>query len=147
MESTERAKGEVVSSDPAPGDAVAPSTKVDLEVASGKVTVPNVVGLSLVDATAKLTESKLTVDGTAYRDSTQPPNTVIDQTHQGDSVKQGTRIKLVIAREPATPTTPATTPSQTPSSSPTTPEGTPSPTKSPSSRPTASTATTGPGAG
>jgi serine/threonine-protein kinase len=151
VESTERAKGEVVSSDPAPGDAVPPSTKVDLEVASGKVTVPNVVGLSLVDATAKLTESKLTVDGTTYRDSTQPPNTVIDQTHQGDSVPQGTRIKLVIAREPATPTTPATTPattpSDTPSSSPTTSAGTSSPTKSPSSRPTASTATTEPGAG
>src|SRR4051812_2551246 len=76
VESTDRAKGEVVSSDPAAGDAVPPATKIDLEVASGKVTVPNVVGLSLVDATAALTEAKLTVDGTTYRDSTQPPNTV-----------------------------------------------------------------------
>jgi serine/threonine-protein kinase len=150
VESIDRAKGEVVSSDPAPGDAVAPGTKVDVEVASGKVTVPNVVGLSLVDATAKLTESKLTVDGTTYRDSTQPPNTVIDQTNQGKSVNQGTRIKLVIAREPAppTPTTPTTTPAQTPSSSPTTtPDGSPSSSASPSSRPKGTTATTGPGPG
>src|SRR5215213_6511305 len=85
VESTDRAKGEVVSSDPAAGDAVPRATKIDLEVASGKVTVPNVVGLSLVDATAALTEAKLTVDGTTYRDSTQPPNTVLDQP---DDVQQ-----------------------------------------------------------
>jgi len=156
VESVDRSKGEVVSSDPAPGDAVTPGTKVELEVASGKVTVPNVVGLSLVDATAKLTESKLTVDGTKYRDSTQPPNTVIDQTDQGKSVDQGTRIKLVIARKPAppTPTTvttttePSATATQSPSSSSTTtPDQSPSSSGSPSSRPKATTATTGPGPG
>jgi len=146
----------VVSSDPAPGDAVTPGTKVELEVASGKVTVPNVVGLSLVDATAKLTESKLSVDAAKYRDSTQPPNTVIDQTNQGKSVDQGTRIKLVIARKPAppTPTTvttttePSATATQSPSSSSTTtPDQSPSSSGSPSSRPRATTATTGPGPG
>ena len=150
VESTERSKGEVVSSDPAPGDAVAPATKVDLEVASGKVTVPNVVGLSLVDATAKLTEAKLTVDGTTYRDSTQPPNTVIKQNHQGKSVEQGTRITLVIAREPVpTPTTTPTptTPTTTPSASPTSPTSSASSPASPSGRPKGTTATTGPGPG
>jgi serine/threonine-protein kinase len=138
VESTERAKGEVVSSDPAPGEAVAAATKVDLEVASGKVTVPNVVGLSLVDATARLTEAKLTVDGTTYRDSTQPPNTVIKQTNNGKSVEQGTRIKLVIAREP-TPT-----PTASPSSSPTTSTPTTTATTSPTSGPSGSPTTTSP---
>jgi eukaryotic-like serine/threonine-protein kinase len=162
VESTERAKGEVVSSDPAPGDPVSPATKVDLQVASGKVTVPNVVGLSLVDATAALTEAKLTVDGTTYRDSTQPPNTVIDQSRQGKSVDQGTRIKLVIAREPApqtpsatpTPSTTTTTSSTTssststttstsPTTSPTTTTTTKTASRTPSTTPTA-TATTSP---
>jgi eukaryotic-like serine/threonine-protein kinase len=138
VESTDRAKGEVVSSDPAPGEAVAASSKVDLEVASGKVTVPNVVGLSLVDAAARLTEAKLTVDGTTYRDSTQPPNTVIKQTNNGKSVEQGTRIKLVIAREP----TPTTSPSSSPTtSSPTTTETTSPTSTTPSSSPTTSPTT------
>ena len=140
VESTERAKGEIVTSDPASGDAVAPATKVDLEVASGKVTVPNVVGLSLVDATARLTEAKLTVDGTTYRDSTQPPNTVIKQSNNGRSVDQGTRIKLVIAREPS----PTTSPSSSPTTSSPTTTDTASPTSSPTSTPPTSPTTARP---
>ncbi|GAB3594179.1 Stk1 family PASTA domain-containing Ser/Thr kinase [Angustibacter peucedani] len=118
VQSTEQDKGRVVSSNPSPGDAVAKDTKVDLEIASGKVDVPNVIGLPVSDATTKLTDAGLKVDATKYQESTQPEGTVISQSDQGKTVDQGKTITLVIAKAPVTPS-PTETPTETPTGTPT----------------------------
>ena len=46
-DSTQQRKGRVISSSPGAGESVTKDTKVDIEVASGKVAVPNVVGQTL----------------------------------------------------------------------------------------------------
>jgi eukaryotic-like serine/threonine-protein kinase len=117
VESTEQDKGRVVSSNPSPGDPVAKDSKVDVEIASGKVSVPNVIGLPLSEATTKLTDAGLQVKATKYEESTQPEGTVTQQSDQGKTVDKGTTISLVIAKAPATPTqtgTPTTSPPTTP---------------------------------
>jgi serine/threonine-protein kinase len=108
VESTEQDKGHVVSSNPAAGDSVAKNTAVTVEIANGKVTVPNVVGQTVSEATTNLTNANLKVDATTYEESTQPEGTVIRQTNAGKVVDQGTTIKLVIAKAPTTPTTTST---------------------------------------
>jgi serine/threonine-protein kinase len=81
---------------------------VTVEIANGKVTVPNVVGQTVSEATTNLTNANLKVDATTYEESTQPEGTVIRQTNAGKVVDQGTTIKLVIAKAPTTPTTTST---------------------------------------
>ncbi|MGN6612517.1 MAG: PASTA domain-containing protein [Angustibacter sp.] len=124
-DTTEQEKGRVVSSNPSSGDQVAKDTKVSIEVASGKVKVPNVIGQPLADATTTLTDAGLKVKAVKYDVSTQPEGTVTAQTHQNDTVDQGTVIELVIAKAaPSTPTETATpsetaTPTQTSTPTPT----------------------------
>ncbi len=116
VESTDQAKGHIVSSNPAPGDSVAKDSSVAIEVSSGKVAVPNVIGLTVSEATTKLTDAGLKVDATKYQESTQPEGTVIQQSYQGKTVNQGTTVTLVVAKAPSTPTP---SPSETPTSTPT----------------------------
>ncbi|GAA4351213.1 Stk1 family PASTA domain-containing Ser/Thr kinase [Angustibacter luteus] len=119
VESTEQDAGHIVSSNPSAGDSVAKDTAVAVEIANGKVTVPNVRGQTVSEATTTLTNANLKVDATQYEESTQPEGTVISQTNAGKTVDQGTTIKLVIAKAPATPTeTPTGTPTGTPTSTP-----------------------------
>ncbi|GMA87038.1 hypothetical protein GCM10025868_22880 [Angustibacter aerolatus] len=127
VESAEHVKGQVVSSTPGQDAQVDSGSEVDLQVSNGKVMVPNVNGLTLVEATAALTQAGLAVDATEYRESTQPENTVIEQSDQGKTVDRGTKITLVLAKAPVTPTeTPSDTPSATPSDTPSdTPSATP----------------------
>ena len=112
-DTTEQEKGHVVSSNPASGDQVAKDTKVSLEIASGKVKVPNVIGMALSDATTTLTDAGLKVKATKYVESTQPEGTVTAQTHQNDTVEQGTTIELEIAKAPASTPSETATPSGT----------------------------------
>ncbi|WP_426564321.1 Stk1 family PASTA domain-containing Ser/Thr kinase [Angustibacter sp. McL0619] len=119
VESTEQDKGHIVSSNPASGDSVAKDTAVSVEIANGKVTVPNVVGQTVAEATTTLTNANLKVDATKYEESTQPEGTVIRQTNAGKVVSQGSTIQLVIAKAPLPPTSTGTptgtgTPTATP---------------------------------
>jgi serine/threonine-protein kinase len=126
VDSIEQATGRVISTEPSTANAVAPGSAVALQVASGRVKVPNVLGLDLAAATRDLTAAKLKVSGTTYRESTQPAGTVIRQTSFGKTVKIGTTIKLVVAKRPAPVVTPTPTPTPT-----LTPTVTASPTASP----------------
>jgi len=80
-------------------------------VASGKVKVPDVVGLDRGDATQALSDQNLKYT-TNFRNSDQPEGTVLSQTHRNGIVDVGTRIVLVIAQA-APPTVPPTTPATT----------------------------------
>ena len=115
--------GRVVSTNPPAQTAVAPGSTVTLSVATGKVNVPNVIGQKLVDASQTLSDNGLGVGAIIYVDSTQPEGTVTDQAFSGKTVPAGTKIKLFVARRPATPsptttsTPTATTPPPTPAPS------------------------------
>jgi serine/threonine-protein kinase len=103
-DSPDQRKGRVISTSPSTGESVAKDTPVDIEVASGKVRVPNVVGQSLETATKTLTEAGLGVTAEEFEESTQPVGTVTKQDPASGLVDQGTKVVLVRAKPPATPT-------------------------------------------
>jgi serine/threonine-protein kinase len=94
-------RGAVLSTNPAAGTPVAPSTRVDLVVSSGPpaVNAPDVVGQSYASARAMLEQVGLQVgDVTTDSLSTAAPQTVISQTPAaGSRVAPGTKVSLSIA--------------------------------------------------
>jgi eukaryotic-like serine/threonine-protein kinase len=97
---SESARGAVLSTNPAAGTAVSPSTRVDLVVSSGPpaVNAPDVVGQSYGAARAMLEQVGLRLgDVTTDSLATGIPQTVISQTPAaGARVAPGTRVSLSI---------------------------------------------------
>jgi serine/threonine-protein kinase len=113
-------KGKVYSTSPAAGEDVPVDSAIDLNVSSGKVTVPDVVGKTRNEAADMLGELGLSVK-TTYVDSTEPENTVLKQSIKATTkVDDGTTITLTIAQPPPPAQTP-TTPPTTATTAPTTP--------------------------
>ncbi|WP_432542561.1 Stk1 family PASTA domain-containing Ser/Thr kinase [Kineococcus sp. SYSU DK002] len=120
-------KGEVVSTDPAIGSSQPKGTSIGLNVASGQVTVPDVVTKTEDEAKAELRAlgfQSINTETTDVSDAT--PGTVVDQDLQAQTrVPVGTEITLTVAAEPEptqTPTQTATatdSPTSTPTDSPT----------------------------
>ncbi len=125
-------KGNVVSTEPAAGQVAALNTTIVVKVASGKVKVPNVVGLDTSVAQLKITELKLGYDDKQRVESTSVlEGKVVAQDVAADTlVDMGTTVKVKIAVRPAVTVT--TTQTQTvttnPSATITGPAGTLSPT-------------------
>jgi serine/threonine-protein kinase len=114
-DSTKQRKGRVISSNPSAGDSVQKDTTVDIEVASGKVRVPNVVGQTLEEARATLTDARLEVKADKFEESTQQAGTVTKQDPSNTTVDQGSTVTLVLAKAiEAPPTTPPPTETTTP---------------------------------
>jgi serine/threonine-protein kinase len=109
VDSMDQTKGKVVSSSPGQGESVTKGTAVDIEIASGKDNVPNVIGETVANASNNLTDAGLKVDATQFEESTQPEGTIIKQSVSNKTVDQGTTIVLVVAKPPATATTPPPT--------------------------------------
>jgi beta-lactam-binding protein with PASTA domain/predicted Ser/Thr protein kinase len=129
------AEDEVISSDPAGGTDTAPGSKVDLEVGTGKVEVPNVVGMTQSEAQNALSKVGLQSESSFTQTDSAAEGTVIEQDPgNGKAVESGSTVKITVAQAPA-PTVTATTVTPTPSDTPTTSDSA-SPT--PSSAPTAS---------
>jgi eukaryotic-like serine/threonine-protein kinase len=107
--------GKVVSSRPGAEESASPGSEVSIEVASGKVLVPNVVGLPLGDAYKKLTDLGFNVDASKFEPSAESPDgQVLDQSIDGDNVvKYGSKIQLTIAKSAPSPTTSTTEPTPT----------------------------------
>ncbi|MGL5859004.1 MAG: Stk1 family PASTA domain-containing Ser/Thr kinase [Angustibacter sp.] len=122
VDSGDQDAGTVVGSTPPQGARVDPGSTVTVQVVSGKVQVPNVVGLTFTDANEQLTERGFKVADPEYQVSTEsPPGEVIAQDPgTGNTVKRGATIKLTIAQAPptASPTTPGPTPTTTTPTSP-----------------------------
>ena len=81
-----------------------------------RVPVPDVTGMSLADATAKLQQSKLLLGSVTHESSdTVPDGEVISQLPgAGGKADQGSKVDLVISRGPSTSPSPTVTPSGTP---------------------------------
>jgi serine/threonine-protein kinase len=126
-DSPDQDKGAIVSCSPAAGESVAPGGKVDIVVASGKVTVPNVTDFTRTDAVEALAKVKLEPKIT-YQETSNSSQVgkVISQKPNTGTLDQGATVELVIGIE-ATPTPPPTTPP---------PSSAPPPDPSPSVTPT-----------
>ncbi len=113
-------QGMVVATDPAGGTTVAAGSEVGIVLSTGRVTVPEVVGLSREEAIAALTADEV---GLGYEILTTPradvePGRVVGQgVEAGGSVPQGAAITLTVAVRPAP--VPAPVPAPEPSPAPT----------------------------
>ena len=94
----------VVAQDPHGGVVVVAGSRVRINVSKGpkQVVLPSVIGLLYDQASAQLQAAGFGVKRTDV-DSTQPANTVTDQTPTGNAlVTQGTTITLTVSKGPPT---------------------------------------------
>jgi len=115
--------GKIIDTNPGAGTSVAPDTKINVRVGTGKVAVPNVVGKSQSEAQTTIAAAKLQVETKFKATNEVPEGTVISQSPKDGTVDIGGTIKITVAQKAAptlTPTTVTPTPSPTPSESPTT---------------------------
>ncbi|MDY5584602.1 MAG: Stk1 family PASTA domain-containing Ser/Thr kinase [Arcanobacterium sp.] len=113
--------GIVFGSTPATNTMVDKGTSVSLVVATGQVTLPNLVGAVLDSAVNELSALSLSYDTTSeYSD--QPQGTVIRQEPLAGKIQNNSRVKLVVSAgpeptpEPTQDTTPTPEPTPTPDS-------------------------------
>jgi eukaryotic-like serine/threonine-protein kinase len=97
-------RGIVVQTRPGPGVGRPAGTAIELVVSSGKadVTVPGVVGLTLVEARTRFTEMGLAVGVVSSRAvSGRPEGTVLEQRPlAGTRSGRGTKVDLIVAGKP-----------------------------------------------
>ncbi|MDF9749900.1 Stk1 family PASTA domain-containing Ser/Thr kinase [Arthrobacter sp. ES3-54] len=107
--------GIVITTNPAPGQIVAVADAVEIVVSTGKVAVPQLIGLPRAEAEAKLTAQGLKLNATEVENSQVAPGKVTGQSDAADSlVEQGKTITVTVAKAPAPPPSPAPTPTPTP---------------------------------
>lgn len=94
-------RGIVVQTRPGPGVGRSAGTSIEVVVSSGKadVTVPSMVGLTLVEARARLAEIGLLVGSVSNRPASgRPEGTILDQRPTaGTRSGRGTRVDLIVA--------------------------------------------------
>jgi eukaryotic-like serine/threonine-protein kinase len=113
VDSAAQDAGTVITTFPAAGKTVDKGSSVALHLASGKATVPNVVGQDFDSAYKKLTDAGFKVKQ-VVADSDQPANQVTAQDHAGDVLKRGQTVTVTVSSgTPPTPTGTATTPGDT----------------------------------
>lgn len=103
VDDSQEAAGITIGQSPARRASVEPGSEVSIEVSSGMMTVPNVMGRSQSEAQTALSDQKLRYR-VSYRESSEfEEGTVIGQDPNSGLVEQGTTIELVVAQAP-TPT-------------------------------------------
>lgn len=107
--------GIVITTNPAPGQNVAAGSTVELVVSTGKVAVPQLIGLPRAEAEAALKAAGLAMIVTEVENSQVVPGKVTAQSDAADAtVEQGKTIAVTVAKAPPPPPAPAPTPSPTP---------------------------------
>jgi serine/threonine-protein kinase len=110
--------GIVITTNPAPGQIVGVADNIEIVVSTGKVAVPQLIGLPLAEAQAKLTDLGLKLNPTEVENSQVAPGKVTGQTDAADSlVEQGKTIAVTVAKAPAPRPSPTPTPTPTPTPS------------------------------
>ena len=108
----------VISSDPGAGTSVARKTAVKLQISSGKVTVPDVVGSTRAEAEQALRAENVRLGSDVKIEETEDAEsgTVLAQSAPaGSSVNQGSTITLTVAKR----VTPSPTPTEEETAEPT----------------------------
>ncbi|MGH8970621.1 MAG: PASTA domain-containing protein, partial [Actinomycetes bacterium] len=101
---------------PGEGSTVPAGSKVNLEVASGSNTVPDVQGESEDEARRQLEQAGFNVDVNERETGSQPEGTVVDQSPEGGTARLESTVTIVVAKKPPEPTptpTPTTPPTET----------------------------------
>ena len=112
--------GQVINTSPAPGGAIATTSKVELQISSGKVLMPQLIGLPKAEAEAALKTNGLTMMVVEQENSQVDPGVVTAQSEAFNSeVDQGKTVTVTVAKAPAPIPTPIPTPTPTPSDTPT----------------------------
>jgi serine/threonine-protein kinase len=122
-------KDNVIESNPPAGQSVDVGSAVSLKISSGKVEVPDVVGMTRDEAASALSDLGFR-NRTTYVESDQAEDTVLKQSAKAGALADfGSQITLTVARPaPPTPTTTTTTASPTTTSAPPTTSTPPGPT-------------------
>ncbi|WP_245851774.1 Stk1 family PASTA domain-containing Ser/Thr kinase [Mobilicoccus massiliensis] len=127
-------QGKVVKTEPAAGKRVAEGSTVNLKISSGRSTVPDLIGMSLRQATEALGKVGLKADPVEV-ESDRREGTVISQAYaKGTKVNMGEAVQISIAKPRPEPSVSVTTVTQTPT--PSQPSTNPSPSDSPPRTPT-----------
>jgi serine/threonine-protein kinase len=100
FEDSDKPENTVLRTDPPAGSVVNEGTAISVVVSSGKVKVPNVVGMSENDAKNALKGFVITI---IYEESdVVTAGTVISQTPAGDvQVEPGSAVTIVVAKTPS----------------------------------------------
>ncbi|NYD86680.1 serine/threonine-protein kinase [Cellulomonas oligotrophica] len=99
--------GTALATEPAAGQTAEPGQQVTLFVASGNVSVPNVVGKNIEVAQEELSALGLSVNSSPVESRDQPEGNVVSQDRaEGDVVPRGTTINLGVAEAPSTAAVP-----------------------------------------
>ena len=112
--------GKIIDSNPGAGTSVAPTTKINVRIGTGKVPVPNVVGKSQSEAQTTIAGLNLKVQTSFKQTNDAPEGTVVSQSPRDGTLDVGGTVKITVAQKPAptvTPTTATPTPTPTPSPS------------------------------
>lgn len=112
--------GQIVGTSPAPGGAIAPDAKILLQLSSGKVLMPQLIGMTQQEAEARLKENGLVMNVVEQENSQVAAGKVTAQSDPADTeVDQGKTITVTVAKAPAPDPTPTPKPTETSSSKPT----------------------------
>lgn len=115
-------KDRVVSSSPAAGEKVASGATININISSGMVTIPEVVGMTQTEATSALIGAGLTVAQTSLQElSNDPEGTVIGTSPQqpGARIALGSTVTLIVSTGAGPTTAPTETPTEQPTTTPT----------------------------
>ncbi|PRZ08777.1 serine/threonine-protein kinase [Isoptericola sp. CG 20/1183] len=94
-------EGDVISTDPAPGNAVNPGDTVDIVWSNGQVELPDLIGQDQEDAEAALEDLGLNVRISSEPvQDTNDVGKVVNQSPEGGTVDQDTTVELTIGEEP-----------------------------------------------
>ncbi len=106
--------GIVITTNPAPGQNVAVGSTVEIIVSTGKVAVPQLVGLRRAEAEAALKKLGLVPGIKEVENSQVEPGKVTAQSDPADApVEQGKTITVTVAKAPPPPPAPSPSPSAT----------------------------------
>ncbi len=96
------AKGRVVTTDPAPGTSLRPSTAVDVVVSKGPrpIRIPDFTGRSAATAETALEKRGFEVDATEVNHDTVPKGRVVSQSPDSGTGQRGDVISLVVSKGP-----------------------------------------------
>lgn len=102
FEDSDKPENTVLRTDPVAGTVVNEGTAISVVVSSGKVKIPNVIGMTESDAKSALKGFVITI---IYEESdVVTAGTVISQTPAGDvQVEPGSAVTIVVAKTPADP--------------------------------------------
>lgn len=99
-DAAQRAAGEVTRTSPQAGRSAVPGDEVQVWIATGNVSVPEVRGVDIETATGMIEDLGLTVKSTTREDAENDPGTVVEQTPAAEqSVAVGSTVTLVVAAE------------------------------------------------